>query len=288
MSKIIDDIKYEYNVGTIANKLIYWNVGFFLLSLYFLNFKNLEFHFPDWLALSSNPNQVLKFVWTLISYAFLHDGFWHLFFNMMVLNFAGNLFLTFFNEKQFLGLYLLSAIFSGFCFVLGFFLLGLSAPLVGASASIMAILMATTSYQPLMRIRLMFVGTIKLWHLTAVILLLDIMNVFIENTGGHIAHLSGAFFGFLYIQLLKNGTDLSIFTTNCINFVVNLFSQSKKTPFKKVQRNYNQTTVKPVSGIKIKDKTQEQIDEILDKISKSGYDSLTDAEKEFLFKTNDK
>jgi membrane associated rhomboid family serine protease len=284
MSKIIDDIKYEYNAGTIANRLIYWNIGVFLVSLYFLNFKNLEFHFPDWLALSSNPSQVLKFIWTLISYAFLHNSFWHLFFNMMVLNFAGNLFLTFFNEKQFLGLYILSAIFSGLCFVLGFFLLKKNAPIVGASAAIMAILMATTSYQPLMRIRLMFIGNIKLWHLSAVIILLDIMNVFIENTGGHISHLSGAFFGFLYIQLLKNGIDLSVPITNCINFVLKLFSPSKKTPFKKIQRNYRQTTVKPISNIKIKDKTQEQIDGLLDKISKSGYDSLSAAEKEFLFK----
>lgn len=282
---IIEDIKLQYKIGGVANRVIYWNVAVFLVSIvFFYQFKIGYFIYPEWLALSSNPMDVLHFPWTLLTYSFLHSGFWHLFFNMMVLNFASRLFLTFFTQKQFLGLYLLSAIFAGLFFIGSFYILNISSPLVGASASVMAILVATTTYQPLMNIRMMFIGTIKLWHLTAVILILDLMQVQLENTGGHIAHLSAALFGFIYIKLLLNGTDLSTFVSNIIDFFTNLLKPKTATPFKKVHVNPKKPSVSKESKIVTKDKTQQQIDEILDKISKSGYDSLTADEKEFLFK----
>lgn len=284
MSKIIDDIKLEYRIGGIVNKLIYWNIGIFLLSLYFYEFRIGEFLFPNWLALNSDFEIAICNIWTLISYAFLHHDFWHLFFNMMVLNFSGRLFLIFFTEKQFFGLYILSAIFAGICFTIGFYFLNYNSQIVGASGSIMAILFATTTYQPLMNIRLLLIGNVKLWHLTAVIILLDILDVLIINTGGHIAHLAGAFFGFIYIELLQKGYDLSKIVTNSVNFFVKMFQNKNKKPFKKIQPNYNKTKEKPVIDSKFKSKTQQQIDEILDKISKSGYDSLSAEEKEFLFK----
>jgi len=106
----------------------------------------------------------------------------------------------------------------------------------------------------------------------------------LDNTGGHISHLAGAFFGFIYIKLLQNGTDLSIIVSRIIDFFVNLFRKSPSTPFKKVHKNYQKPTEKVTSRIVTKDKTQQQIDEILDKISQSGYDCLTKEEKEFLFK----
>jgi hypothetical protein len=128
------------------------------------------------------------------------------------------------------------------------------------------------------------IGNVKLWQFTFVILLLDLIQIFSENTGGHIAHLSGALFGFIYIKLLVNGTDLS----KGVSFIFDKFAMiskpKKATPFKKVHRNYNTKPTEKVSKIVTKDKTQQQIDEILDKISKSGYDSLTKDEKEFLFK----
>jgi hypothetical protein len=135
-----------------------------------------------------------------------------------------------------------------------------------------------------MQVRLLLIGTIKLWHLTAVVLLLDAMQVLTENTGGHIAHLAGAFFGFVYIKLLVNGIDLSTNVTRVLDFFVNLFQPSKRTPFKKVHVNPKKPSTKTASKIVIKDKHQQQIDEILDKISQSGYEALTAEEKEFLFK----
>ncbi|MEI7508075.1 MAG: rhomboid family intramembrane serine protease [Flavobacterium sp.] len=282
---IIDDLKLQYKIGGIANRLIYWNVGAFLVSLlFFYHYKEGYFVFPTWISLSSNLQEVLYFPYTLLTYAFLHSGFWHLFFNMMVLNFSSRLFLTFFTQKQFLGLYILSAIFAGAVFSLSYLLLHLNSNLVGASAAVMAILVAATTYQPLMEVRLLLIGNVKLWHLTAVILILDAMQMMIENTGGHIAHLAGALFGFIYIKLLVNGTDLSTMVTRVLDFFVTLFQPKKKTPFKRVHVNPKKPTAKSQSKIVVKDKTQQQIDEILDKISQSGYDSLTADEKEFLFK----
>lgn len=282
---IIDDLKLQYKLGGIAQRMIYWNVGCFLVSLlFFYHFKQGFFVFPSWLALSSNPSDFLVFPWTFLTYAFLHDGFLHLFFNMIVLNFASSLFLTFFTQKQYLGVYLLSAVFAGLIYALSFFVLGYGASVVGASAAIMAILAAVTTYQPLMNLRLMLIGNVKLWHVTAVILVLDLMQFRLDNMGGHISHLAGAFFGFVFIKLLQNGTDLSVIVTKIIDFFVSLFKRKPATPFKKVHKNYNQSTTKTTSRIVTKDKTQQQIDEILDKISQSGYDCLTKEEKEFLFK----
>ena len=274
-------------MGGFEQKVIYWNCGVFLLSLIlFYRFRLGAFDFPTWIALSSDVTEVLFKPWTLLSYFFFHAGFFHLLFNMIVLNFAGRIFLTFFKQKQFLGLYLLSGIFSGLIFILFYSVLmqGRTSAIVGASGAIMAILVATATYSPFMNLRLLLIGNVKLWQFTFVILLLDLIQIFTENTGGHVAHLAGAFFGFIYVKLLISGTDLS----KGVSFILDQFATfsrpMKTTPFKKVNRNYNVNQNQSTSKIVTKDKTQQQIDDILDKISKSGYDSLTKEEKEFLFK----
>ncbi|WP_348798803.1 rhomboid family intramembrane serine protease [Flavobacterium adhaerens] len=280
---ILDDLKMQYRSGGIALKMIYWNIGCFLGSLiFFYQYSVGQFAFPSWVALSSDVSSLVFKPWTLLTYAFFHDGFLHIFFNMIVLNFASYLFLTFFTTKQYLGLYFLSAIFAGLIFVLGFNLMQLSGSIVGASAAIMAILVAATTYSPLMQVRLLLVGNVKLWHVTAVILILDLMQFRLGNSGGHLSHLAGAFFGFVYVKLLQNGVDLSKGVTTVFDFFANLF-RKPKTPFKKVHKNYQKPIERPVSKIVVKDKKQQQIDEILDKISQSGYDSLNQEEKEFLF-----
>lgn len=282
---ILDDLKLQYRLGGIAMRVIYWNIACFLISLiFFYQYSAGGFAYPNWLALSSDPNAFLFKPWTFLTYAFFHASFWHLLFNMMVLNFASNLFLTFFTQKQYLGLYILGAIFSGVVFALSFYFLNVAGYIVGASAAIMAILVAVTTYQPLMGVRLMFIGNVKLWHITAVILVLDLMQFRLDNTGGHISHLAGAVFGFIFIKLLQNGTDLSKIVSRTLDFFVNLFKKSPSTPFTKVHKNYKKPTEKVTSRIVTKDKTQQQIDEILDKISQSGYDCLTKEEKEFLFR----
>ncbi len=288
MSSIINDLKSQYKFGGITQKLIYWNVMCFVFSFVFfglLKLVNIDVDFIYYVSLSSNPVDLFWKPWSIITYAFFHSDIFHIFFNLMVLNFSSQLFLTFFNQKQLLGLYLLSAIFSGLIFVSTFYLMNVVLPLVGASAAIMAILVAATAYSPLMNVRLLLIGYVKLWQITLVILLIDLLQFRDANTGGHIAHFAGAFFGFVFIKLLENGIDLSKIVSSIIDFFVNLFDKSQSTPFKKVHKNYKRPVEKPaVSRIITKDKTQQQIDEILDKISRSGYDCLTKEEKEFLFK----
>ncbi len=280
----IQELKWQYKSSGFETKMIYWNIIVFLLSLIlFFQFRGGYFDYPTWLSLSSDPEVVLTRPWTLLTYAFFHANFFHLLFNMIILNYSGRLFTTFFTQWQFLGLYLLSAIFAGAVFVVGYLILGMSSAMVGASGAIMAILVATATYSPNMVIRLLLIGNVKLWQFTAVVVLLDLIYIFAENTGGHIAHLAGAFFGFIYIKLLQNGTDLSTGITAIFNKVGSM-TKKKETPFTKVHRNKPAATPRTQSKIVTKDRTQQQIDEILDKISKSGYDSLTKDEKEFLFR----
>ena len=284
---IIDDLKLQYKMGGIVTRLIFWNAALFVLPwLLFalLSLLGINIDYIHYVSLSSNPAHLLWKPWSLLSYAFFHSGIMHIIFNMIVLNFAGRLFMTYFTSKQLLGLYVLSAIFAGISYILVFYVLNINAPIVGASAAIMAILVATTTYHPLMDLRLLIIGNVKLWHITAVIVIVDLMQLRSENMGGHISHLSGAFFGFIFIKLLQNGTDLSTVVTRIIDFFANLFKKNTSTPFKKVHKNYSKPLEKSVSKIVTKDKSQQQIDEILDKISQSGYDSLTKEEKEFLFK----
>lgn len=283
---ILDDFKAQYKTGGIAQKLIFWNIGIaiplFLLHA-FLPAENFN-SILSWLQLTSVPSEFLFKPWTVLTYAFLHVEILHLIFNLLVLNFAGRLFTTFFTDKQFLGLYILGAIFAGLAFVCTYFLLGQTAPLIGASGAVMAVIIATATYAPLYQIKLILIGNVKLWHIAIVFVILDLVQLPTSNMGGHIAHLGGAFFGFIYIKLLQNGTDLSLIITKIIDFFANLLKPKKGTPFKKVHKNPTQPKQKSVSKIITKDKAQQQIDEILDKISQSGYDSLTKEEKEFLFK----
>lgn len=280
---IIDDLKLQYRTGGITQQLIFWNVGIalvlFILGAFAHDFFNAII---DWLSLSSESSEFVFKPWTFLTYAFVHANFWHLLFNMIVLNFSGRLFMTYFTQKQFFGLYLLGSIFAGAVFVISYLILQDVSRLVGASGAIMAVLIAAATYAPFSEIRLLLIGNVKLWHIAIVLLVLDLIQVPMSNTGGHLAHLGGALFGFLYIKLLQNGTDLSQPVSNVIDYFVTLFRPRKATPFKKVHRNVNpQPKAQPKPQ---KDLTQQQIDDILDKISKSGYDSLTKEEKEFLFK----
>ncbi len=279
---ILDDLKLQYRTGGMVQKLIFWNIGCFLLSLvFFYSFSVGSFQIPTWIALSSDLGTFIRTPWTLVTFNFFHYGFFHLIFNLIVLHFSGRLFSTYFTDKQLLGVYVLGGIFSGITFVLSYIIIGKAGLLVGASGAIMAILLSATTYAPFMLLRIPLIGIVKLWHVTFVILLIDLIQLPLDNTGGHIAHLGGALFGFLYIKLLQSGNDLSKGISMILDFFVNLSKPKKKTPFKKVHRN---TTKKTVNSFSEKDITQKQIDDILDKISKSGYDSLTKEEKEFLFK----
>jgi membrane associated rhomboid family serine protease len=283
---IIQDLKQQYKIGDISFRIIIWNVLCFLIAIpFFYQFQIGVFDYPNWVSLSSKTSGFLFKPWTFFTYQFFHSGFFHLFFNMLTLSFSSYLFLTFFTQKQLLAVYILGGVFAGVLFVLGFNVLNDFGNIVGASASIMSVLVAVTTYQPLMDVRIPLIGYVRLWYITITIIIVsDVLQFSLSNTGGHIAHLGGALFGFIYIKALQSGTDLGNGLNLILDKISTLFSPRTTSPFKKVHRNVTTKTSSSGSRIVTKDKSQQQIDEILDKISQSGYDSLTKDEKEFLFK----
>jgi len=269
---IINKLINEFKNANILYKLIYLNVGIFLLynilsvisSLFILDVgPSLEK-----LILPSNTSTLIKQPWSIISYMFFHKTFIHLLFNMIWLHFAGKLFLDYFNEKQFFSTYILGGLCGGILFILSFNYLpafeiaNQNAKAMGASASVLAIMFAISTHIPNYRIQIPFIGMIKIKYLAIALIILDVISIPKGNAGGHIAHIGGALFGYIYAKQLNKGIDISKNLYQLINIVSlkNIFKKQNKTK-----------------------KNQTKIDTILEKISKSGYSSLNKQEKEILF-----
>ncbi len=282
---IFDDLKLQYRTGGMVQKLLFWNIGLFVLATFVdvvLKFSGFAFSYFDYVALSSNTIVFITKPWTILTFNFFHAGVFHLIFNVLVLHFSGRLFNTYFTDKQLFGVYLLGGVFSGLTFIVLYFVLGKVSLLVGASGAIMALLIATATYAPFMLLRIPLLGVVKLWHVAFFILVMDLIQLPLENMGGHLAHFGGALFGFIYIKLLQNGVDMTKPISMFLDQLATVFKPKPKTPFRKVHRNTEKKSVH--SSGQNTDMTQKQIDEILDKISQSGYDCLSKEEKEFLFK----
>ena len=275
----INDIKLRYKSGNIVEKLIYINLAIFLFTLFVSVFKDLykgQINWVlEWFSLEDNFSSLLTKPWTIITYGFLHADFLHILLNLITLYFIGNLFITYFTQKQLLNFYLLGTFSGGLLYIIShnYFPLfdGKSSILIGASAGISAIFIGITTYIPNYQLKLRFIGFVKLWNLAALWIGLDILALSGTNAGGHFAHLGGALFGFLYVNQVSD-KKIKIWEK-----IASLFKSKKhlRTVYKSGKKsNLNKST----------SLTQKQIDGILDKISKSGYDTLSKAEKDFLFK----
>lgn len=292
----IADIKNQSKNGSVLIKLIFINVLVFLtvnvigLLLYFFNIENGIQQLVYWLSLPSDVTKLLYRPWTILSYMFLHEEIFHLLFNMLVLYFGGQIFLQFLNNKKLLSTYLLGGLSGGLLYVLLFNVLpvfeqqtSLSFAL-GASASVMAVLIAAATYVPNFTVRLIFLGNVKLKYIALIYVVLDIISIPKGNSGGHIAHLGGALFGFIYISQLQKGKDLTAGFNRFLDSIKELFSFKRKmkvvykSPKSRDDYQFNEQ----------KKANQQKIDVILDKISKSGYDSLTGEEKAILFDASKK
>jgi membrane associated rhomboid family serine protease len=273
---ILNEIKQQYKTGDVSQKLIFINVLVFIVSALCFSFVSNQFQYPNWLALSSNYKDVLWFPWTLFTYGFLHSEPIHLLFNLIFLYYISTLFYTFFTTRQFLIVYFLGSFFAGLIFVAYGYLFNYTNLIVGASASIMAIFMAVATFAPHYSLRVPLLGYLKIWHIAVLYIFIDVAQLLTENTGGHIAHLSGSVVGFVFAVLMKKGIDISAIFT---------IKKKKNSTFKKVYKN---KPIKKYQSVRVSDVNfkQRQIDEILEKISKSGYESLTKEEKEFLFAAN--
>lgn len=292
-----NNIRAKIEMATVSEKLIAVNVIAFVL---FYFFKTLSFLFNfesdfvlEWLVFPKEPGEFLFKPWSIITYAFLHGGLWHLLSNMLILYFSGVYFLTYFSPKKLLNFYFLGGIFGALVYMASYNLfpafqgMGKSY-LIGASAAVMAILVGIATHIPHMRVRLILIGSIKLWWIAAFLVVLDVIQIPISNPGGHLAHLGGAGFGYLYAKQLGKGNNIAAGFEKFLDWIGSLFSSSNtpqkksnlKTVHKRKSTGNNSTSY---SRTRNKREEQEKIDAILDKISKSGYDSLTRQEKDYLF-----
>lgn len=278
-----NNIKYKVSRLNVLEKIIAINLVVYLLT-FFIDF--------GWFELPSGFDTFLGKPWAIVSYAFLHYDFWHILFNMLWLYVIGRMFLNLFSAKTAINIYFLGAMSGGFLFMLCYSLFPSvfgNSSLVGASAAVRALLIFLCAYMPNQEMRF-FTFTIKLWHIGVAIVLLDVVGVFAGiqnpatgNAGGNLAHLGGALLGYFYAKQLLKGDDIGRGFESLLNALGNIFKASKKSPLKTVHKNKSK-----VGGYTKSDfnefNHQKKIDVILDKISKSGYDSLTAEEKEFLFK----
>jgi len=283
-------LTYKYNTADTLEKLIGINVALFLLTFVFRTigflFQIPADFFVEWLVF---PKSLLEFAykpWTIITYAFMHSGIFHILSNMLILYFSGKFFLTYFSGKRMLNLYFLGAIFGALVYALSYNLLPAFSSagrsfLIGASASVMAILVATATQAPNLQVRLFFLGNLKLWWIAAFLVILDVVQIPLSNPGGHLAHLGGAGIGYLYITQLNKGNDIGSWLQAFTDWFAELFQpKSKRSHMKTVHKNPKKAQSTSTS----RSEKQKKIDQILDKISKSGYDSLSKEEKDFLFK----
>ena len=291
MSNLVDQIKEQFKQGSYLTRLIYLNVGVFLAMLLIraISFlatgdpETITYYIRLWLALPSDPILFITRPWTLVTYMFLHAGFWHLFWNMIILFFAGQIFLEYLGERRLLTVFIYGGIAGGMLFFIMYNIspaFSTGVPLVGASAGVVAVLVAAATYVPNMPVRLFFLLEVRLWMVAALAVVSYIAGVTGSNSGGHLAHLGGAALGYIFVTQLRKGNDWSIGFQNMIEKIEGWFQP--KSSLKKVYTNargdYRSNTKKSAQT------DQARMDAILDKISKSGYDKLSKEEKEFLFK----
>ncbi len=292
MDSILNNLKHEFKQGTILNKLIYINVGVFLLFS-ILGVFSFMFQFDlspilNRLYLPAENSKLLRQPWAFITYMFLHNGFLHLLFNMVWLHFAGKIFLQYLSPKQLLSTYILGGISGGLLFIIAYnYIPALAiytqnAQALGASAAVLAIIVAIATYTPNYSVRFPFIGIVKLKHIAIFSVALDVLSIPKGNAGGHIAHLGGALFGYLYIKQLQKGNDYSIGFTAWLNSLSNLFKPKSKlkTVHKRPKTDKQFNTEKSAQ--------QKAVDLVLEKISKSGYESLSKEEKATLFSASKK
>ncbi|GGD03057.1 rhomboid family intramembrane serine protease [Hyunsoonleella pacifica] len=278
MTSLNQDIKEKLSRLNVLEKIIIVNIVVFLSS-YVLS------PLLSWLELPSEFRKFILRPWSIITYAFIHYEFLHLLFNMLLLYFVGRMFLNLFSSKMALNIYFLGAISGGIFYLLFFEFLPKSAlgiPLVGASAAVMAILIFLCAYMPNQDVRI-FTFNIKLWYIGAFVVALDVLRLFGDNGGGYLAHLGGALLGFVYAKQLTKGKDIGKGFEKFMDTFIGFFKFKKKSSLKTVHKNKSK-----VGGYTKADfnefNNQKKVDVILDKISKSGYDSLTAEEKDYLFR----
>ncbi|OHX66583.1 rhomboid family intramembrane serine protease [Flammeovirga pacifica] len=299
MNGFISDLKYTWNKpGSGLLRLIIINVIIYVvMSLLLLGFQfsgNVEIfdkYIFDNLALPSNLYDFVHAPWTLVTYFFVHSmaKFLHIVMNMLVLYWFGMIFTEFLGDKKAVVLYVLGGLAGGLFYLIIYnvfpFYEGRSDSLVGASASVFAIVVGAATIAPDYKINLLFIGPVKIKWLAAVYIFISFIGITGGNAGGELAHLGGVMMGFAYVKLLQKGTDLGVPFYAIEDFFSNLLSPRRN--LKVVYRRDKKTKASASKKKENADQpSQSRVDEILDKISDKGYEGLTQEEKQILFKAS--
>lgn len=291
---IWNEIKKAFHKGNNLTKLIYINTGIFLLITisaiigFLLNNPSISVTTLDILAVPASLKTLLVRPWTLITYMFTHKDIWHILFNMLWLYWFGKIFLEYLDQKKLVAVYILGGLSGGLVYILSFNIFpaftGMVAESVaiGASASVMAVVIAIAAYVPDYTVQLLLFGRIRIMYMALAIFVLTSFMDFSVNSGGKLAHIGGALFGYLYTINLKKGHDIGKGLNRIIDFLATIFKPRKKMKviYKKPVNDYEYN--------KVRAENQSKINIILDKISKGGYDSLTKEEKDTLFNESQK
>jgi Uncharacterized membrane protein (homolog of Drosophila rhomboid) len=300
MESIFTEINRRFNAGSLLTKYIFINVGVFIairLLIIFMQLFMKEASFLEYIELPSSLTLLAYRPWTIITYMFVHIDFLHILFNMLWLYWFGKIFLTFFTGRQLGGLYILGGIAGAALFLIAYNIfpylkqLSYNSFLVGASASVMAIVFAVSFYRKEYTISLLLIGRIKLIYLAIGVFLLDIIAITSENAGGHIAHIGGALFGILFAFRYNKGKDITGFINKIIDRFVNIIKHKPTFNTHRTEKNisddkndnkYHRTETDDEYRRR-KNEENSVIDEILDKLKRSGYESLSAEEKKRLF-----
>ena len=283
----IDILRQRFCQFNIAEKLILINVvcfiiPFFLRSIFFL------FDLPaqSFLSFFELPASIGDFIyqpWSLFTYGFLHDSIGHIFWNMLLLYYASQFFLNLFSTQRFINVYFMGILLGGLVFILSYAVFpafkNQSPQMVGASAGVMAVLIFSCTYMPTQEVRLLFLN-VMLMYIGIALVIVDVLQIPTGNAGGHLAHIGGAALGYIYAQQLQNGKDIGSGFERLWKWLATLFTAQPK--MKTIHRTPRRNSKRSVQS------DQEKIDRILDKISASGYDSLSKEEKELLFNAGKK
>lgn len=292
-SNMKDEVVSSFKNGDMLLKLIYINLGVFVVVGLVGVIQFLFSIESSWLSYLRFPASFTEFLfkpWTVITFMFMHAGFIHLIINLLMLYWFGKIFMQLYHvQRDLSGLYLLGGICGAFFYMLAYNIFPKLAvgvdcsSLIGASASVMAIVVAVAVASPNYPIRLMFFGEVKLKWIAFVSVLISLLNVSSGNAGGEISHLGGAFVGFLFAFQYKKGVNITKWINGCVDWCVNIFS---KRPKMKVASGGSSAyrTESDYDYNRRKKQQDENVNRILEKIKRGGYDSLTTEEKHELFK----
>ena len=295
---IIDDIKFAYRRGSMLMRFIFINIAvcviLHLATLVAWMITGDQAAVLQWVELPSDLSLLIRRPWTLVTYMFSHYALLHILFNMLWLYWLGRIFMEYFSPKQLTGVYLLGGWGGALLFLLAYNLIpslaGNSVFLIGASASVLAVIVATAVYAPDYKIGLLFLGEVAIKWVAIVTVAIYLIGMETGNIGGNIAHIGGALVGAWFALRIKRGRDITRPLNAVLDAVVGIFNgRSFSWPAARrgnKAKPQQETTQQRQQPSRFDTVSEEELDRVLKKIKDAGYDALTDAERDMLFKAS--